>query len=888
MIAPTPMMAQYLSVKDTHQDCLLLYRMGDFYELFFDDAEIAAKALGIALTKRGEHRGKPIPMCGVPFHALEQYLPRLIQAGHRVAVCEQTEDPKEAKKRGGSKAVVNRDVVRILTPGTLTEDNYLDPGKANFLASFAMMGSAEAALAWIDLAEGSFFVQALPQPLQKSDLEALLAEIDPGEILAADVLGSHETIGGLFQGLGYRWTPQPQVRFSSKTGEARLKRQFNLAALDSLGDLNRAEIAAAGALLDYVDLTQKSAQALIKPLRQVQGSGVMIIDAATRRNLELTKTLGGSRGGSLLATIDRTSTGAGARLLDRRLASPVTDLNTIIQRQESLAYLIDAPSLLRDIRAYLKSMPDLARAVQRLSLGRGGPRDMLALATALTAAGQIRDLLAAAHGRLAFDTELSEILDCLGPQYSDYIGLAEGLSAALKDEVPLLARDGGFVRQGFRADVDEQLGLRDQSRQLIAQMQADLAAETGIASLKVKHNNVLGYFIEVTATNADKMPQGPESRFIHRQTLASATRYTTVELSELEEKIRAAAERALALELEIFAQLRSDILEQGDRLLALADALATLDVSASLALLAQEEGWARPHLSQGKALNIEAGRHPVVEAALKRGGAETFIPNDMHLSAEDHIWLLTGPNMAGKSTYLRMGALIVILAQMGSFVPATAAHVGLVDRLFSRVGASDDLASGRSTFMVEMVETATILNQATERSFVILDEIGRGTATFDGLSIAWATVEYLASEIGARALFATHYHELTVLADRLDGLSCHSCQVKEWQGEVIFLHEVAPGAADRSYGIHVGKLAGLPSSVVHRASEVLARLETDQQDNLSLGADLPLFSGSVAKAEPSAASNPLKDALDDVHVDTLSPREALNLLYDLKTISNGL
>ena len=886
MSEPTPMMAQYLSVKDAHRDCLLLYRMGDFYELFFNDAEVAAKTLGIALTKRGSHGGGPIPMCGVPFHALDQYLPKLIHAGHRVAVCEQTEDPKTAKKRGGSKAVVNRDVVRILTPGTLTEDTFLEVGKATYLASFALVGGQEGALAWIDLADGGFFVQ--DGAAHRGDLEALLAEVDPGEVLAADTMAQHETLGPLFQSLGSKLTPQPQIRFSSNAGQARLKRQFNLAALDSLGDLSRAELAAAGALLDYVDLTQKGAQALIKPLRQVQAKGVMAIDAATRRNLELTKTLGGARAGSLLATIDRTLTGAGARLLAQRLSSPSTNQATIEARQDSLAYLSAAPALGRDVRGYLKALPDLGRAVQRLSLGRGGPRDMLSLATALANAGQIRGLLDAAHGRLPFDRELGDVLAQLGPQYSDYVGLSEGLGMALRDDVPLLARDGGFVRQGYRADLDEQLALRDQSRQLIAQMQADLAAETGIASLKIKHNNVLGYFIEVSATNADKMPSGPETRFIHRQTLASATRFTTVELSELEEKIRAAAEKSLALELEIFDQLRADILAQGETLLALGDALAVLDVSAALAVLAMDEGWVRPTLSQDKTLNIQAGRHPVVEAALKKSGGETFIPNDMCLRAQDHIWLLTGPNMAGKSTYLRANALIVILAQMGAYVPATSADVGLVDRLFSRVGASDDLASGRSTFMVEMVETATILNQATDRSFVILDEIGRGTATFDGLSIAWATVEYLASEIGARALFATHYHELTVLAERLEALSCHSLQVKEWQGEVIFLHEVAPGAADRSYGIHVGKLAGLPASVIARAGEVLERLETDQRDNPNLSADLPLFSASVAQGAPPPATNALKQALDQVHVDGLSPREAMNLLYDLKALSDEL
>ena len=873
------MMVQYLSLKEAHQDCLLLYRMGDFYELFFEDAEVAAAALNIALTTRGRHTDAPIPMCGVPHHSVDQYLAKLIAAGHRVALCEQTEDPAAAKKRGGHKTLVDRKVVRIFTPGTLTEEAHLQAAQATYLAAISQAGD-QAALAWLDLSTGVFEVQALPP--RRGEIEAALAALDPSELLAADSAFDLSELGSVLAGLGQRLTLQPATRFSSRSGQQRLQRLFDLADLTVLGDFSRAEIAAAGALLDYVDLTQKAAKPLIKPLKQRRSQVRLAIDAATRQNLELTKTLAGKRVGSLLANIDETLTGAGARLLADRLSSPSAEGDVIARRHDSLIYLLSAPDLLTDSRSLLKDQPDVARTVQRLSLGRGGPRDMRALVAVLSSAAALKSLLTSAHNRLPLQGELIQVRDNLG----EFSALHETLDQTLKEEVPLLARDGGFVRSGFRADLDEQLRLRDDSRKLIAQMQADLVTQTGITSLKIRHNNVLGYFIEVTAANADKIPSGPETGFIHRQTLGSATRYTTVALSGLDDKIRAAGDLALTLERAVFDELRDLILSQAAALLTLAEALALIDVIAALAQVAQTRGWVRPEMRQDRYLRIEGGRHPVVEFALQRDGASPFIANDLVQSPEDHIWLLTGPNMAGKSTYLRQNALIIVLAQMGAYVPAAHAEIGLIDRLFSRVGASDDLASGRSTFMVEMIETALILNQATERSFVILDEMGRGTATFDGLSLAWATVEYLANQIGCRALFATHYHELTALADRLPALSCHSFQVKEWEGEVIFLHSIAPGAADRSYGIHVGKLAGLPASVIARAQEVLDRLESEKERSSALSADLPLFAITPSQA---AASQPnlVLARLRDVNIDALSPRGALNLLYELQDLSSA-
>ncbi|MGB0784595.1 MAG: DNA mismatch repair protein MutS [Alphaproteobacteria bacterium] len=877
---PTPMMEQYLRVKKSHEHCLLLYRMGDFYELFFDDAVTAASCLNIALTKRGQHKGDPIPMCGVPHHSVDQYLAKLIEAGHKVALCEQTEDPADAKKRRGSKAVVNREVVRILTPGTLTEDSFLNSGQSTFLSALGY-AAGKYAFSWIDLSTGKFEVQPLPHPMAVADLEAILAQIDPGEILISDALLENPFFSEIFSAQKTKLTPQPSSRFSSTAGESHLKKTFGLSDLRVLGDFSRAEISAAGALLDYVNLTQKASTPIIKRLHQNLRDTQLNIDAATRRNLELSRALDGKRAGSLLATIDQTVTAAGARLLSDRLAQPSADATIILARQDSVAYFLERPKLLQDVREHLRSLPDIARAMQRISLGRGGPRDVLAMAIALKQTSTLRKKLNLADDSVPFAKELSSCLDDLG----NFDALASSLTEALQDEVPVMARDGGFVRPGFDIRLDEQRALRDKSRILISELQTALSAQTGISSLKIKHNNVLGYFIEVTSVNASKMGEANEAGFIHRQSLASAKRYTTIELTELEQKIRAAAERSLALELEIFDNLRGSILENAESLIALADALAVLDVSSALAQLALDLSWVRPKIDNSECLEIIDARHPVVEAALAKTSGEDFIANSLNHTSQDNIWLLTGPNMAGKSTFLRQNAILIILCQIGAFVPAKSAHIGLVDRLFSRVGASDDLASGRSTFMVEMVETATILNQATSKSFVILDEIGRGTATYDGLSIAWATVEYMVTKINCRALFATHYHELTALAERLPTLSCHSAQVKEWKGEVIFLHKISSGAADRSYGIHVGKLAGLPAALIARAQDLLIRLEKDKSAKTALEDDLPLFSLTLPNVQAAEGSPAIKK-LAGLDVDSLSPREALDQLYELKDLAS--
>ena len=872
--AATPMMAQYLEVKRAHPDCLVFYRMGDFFELFFEDAVAASKALDIALTQRGKHNGAEVPMCGVPAHSHEAYLARLIRQGFKVALCDQVEDAAEARKRGG-KTLVRRSVVRIVTAGTLTEDQLLDARRANYLAALAESGGA-LALAWLDMSTGEFSVE----PVEPQRLSAALARLDPQELLLPDRVLQREGLFETWAEWKRRLTPLPMSRFDSEGGRLRLEKFYGVAALDGFGAFGRPEWAAMGALLDYVELTQKGKLPRIAPPRRFIEGSVLEIDGATRRNLELVQSLSGERQGSLAAAIDRSLTGAGARLLSQRIGAPLTDPEAIGRRLDAVPFFISGERPRQAVRERLRSAPDIGRALTRLSLGRGGPRDLAAIRDGLAAGREIRRTLGS-DGLAGPPEAVTAAMRAL--EHHDL--LIERLAASLAPELPLLARDGGFIAKGVAPELDELRLLRDESRRHILNLESGYRAETGVPSLKIRHNNVLGYYIEVTPAHADKFPIGAGHRFIHRQTLAGAVRFTTVELSELESKILTAAERALAVELALFDALVREVTGRADAVAAAAEALAELDVSAALAELAAERRWSRPLVDRSLAFRIEGGRHPVVEAALEASQAGPFAPNDCDLAEDRRLWLLTGPNMAGKSTFLRQNALIAVLAQMGSFVPATSAHIGAVDRLFSRVGAADDLARGRSTFMVEMVETAAILNQAGPRSFVILDEIGRGTATFDGLSIAWAALEHLCEVNRCRALFATHYHELTLLSSKLPALKPHTMRIKEWQGGIVFLHEVAPGAADRSYGIHVAKLAGLPAAVVQRAEAVLEILEKgDQAGALArLADDLPLFSATVraaAPAEPSA----LETALAAINPDELTPKEALEALYRLKAL----
>ncbi len=886
------MMAQYIEIKAANPGSLLFYRMGDFYELFFDDAEEASRALGITLTKRGKHMDQDIPMCGVPVHAADDYLQRLIALGFRVAVCEQTENPAEAKKRG-PKSVVRREVKRLVTPGTLTEDRLLDPSSSNFLCALARIKGAQnennIALAWIDISTGSFH-------LVETDahrLSAELARIDPSELIVPESVFHDPALRPLFDMMKFEVSPQPSILFESATAAKRLADYFDVKTLDGFAAFSRVEIAAASAIIAYIEKTQIGERPSIsRPVRE-SANGSLFIDAATRTNLELVKTLSGEKKGSLLNCIDRTVTGGGGRLLRERLNSPLTNPETISARQDEIAFMLLQDRFAQDLRAVLKSLPDMPRALSRLALNRGGPRDLGAIQKGFESALEIGQLLDEIS---PLPENISTSLDAINNLPQDALQLLEN---ALDDDLPLLKRDGSFVRAGFDADLDELRDLRDKSRQVIAGLQTDYARETGVKNLKIKHNNVLGYFIEVTALNAGPLTsEEGKARFIHRQTMANAMRFTTTELAELETKIANAAGKALEIELAIFDRLMDEIVQIGNAIKQAASAISMLDVARGFATLSEEQGLVRPKVDNSITFNIVAGRHPVVEQTLRASASDPFVANDCNIGADDEnenakIWLLTGPNMGGKSTFLRQNALIVIMAQMGAFVPAGSAHIGVVDRLFSRVGAADDLARGHSTFMVEMVETAAILNQAGARSLVILDEIGRGTATFDGLSIAWATIEYLHSVNKCRTLFATHYHELTALAEPLEQLANVTLKVKEWDGDVVFLHEVIPGSADRSYGIQVASLAGLPVSVVERARDVLKQLEeTDRGSPMATLVDeLPLFAvkqtPSIKKATPD---QPLNDQLAEINPDELTPREALDALYKLKLMaadSNG-
>jgi DNA mismatch repair protein MutS len=898
----TPSMAQFLEIKAANPDSILWYRMGDFYELFFEDAVVASEALGIVLTKRGKHLGQDIPMCGVPVVRADEYLQRLIKKGYRVAVCEQLEDPAEARKRG-SKAVVRRDVVRLVTPGTLTEDTLLDARARNYLTALfrspVAPGEVQSyALASLDISTGEFEVGEVAE----GDLPGELVRLSPGEIIAADTLLGEPALKLAFDVSGAATTPVPSAHFDSLSGERELKAQLGVSELGGFGAFSRAELAAVAAVLKYVSLTQLGKRPMIRPPKRVGSSEIMQIDAATRTSLELLKTTTGEKNGSLLGAIDKTVTGAGARELAARLATPLRDPRRIAARLDAVGFLIDQPHAREDVRAALRGAPDIARAMSRLAFGRGGPRDLGAVRDGLCAAAACAAIIERAAGAIGLPEELqgvAERLRSVDPK------LAEHLTAALVDDPPHLKRDGGFVRPGFRPELDDTLKLRDDSRKVMAALETKYVDLTGVKTLKVRHNNILGFFIEVTQLNAKPLTNPPhDTIFRHKQTMSNAMRFTTVELAEIEGRIASAGERALALEQEIFAELAGLVAGTERGLSDVAAALAELDHLAALAEVAEDENWVRPEIHGGAGFEVRGGRHPVVEQALRAAKSGPFIENDCILgrnapkpakspgfdeSADGRIWLVTGPNMAGKSTFLRQNALIAVLAQMGSYVPARAVEMGVVDRLFSRVGAADDLARGRSTFMVEMVETAGILNQATERSLVILDEIGRGTATFDGLSIAWACVEYLHDVCRCRALFATHYHELTALAGRMADISNVSIEVREWHDEIVFLHKVKHGAADRSYGIQVAKLAGLPAPVVARASDVLKLLEKTERRGGTEGSleDLPLFAASRPKSVvPAVPTGPTATelALDALNPDDLTPRGALEALYKLKEV----
>ncbi len=881
----TPMMEQYLAIKKEHSDYLLFYRMGDFYEMFFDDAAKASQALGIALTKRGKVEGEDIPMCGVPIHAYDHYLPKLIAQGFKVAICEQTEDPKEAKKRG-AKSVVRREVVRLVTAGTLTEEPLLDAKSNNFLMAISQILN-NVGISWLDLSTGEFFTQEFD--LKGKDISSIISSAltrhTPVEVIVSDVLLQNTGIRDVVKNYRQQVSIWPQERFNFTNSVKNLQNIFQVNTLDAFGSFSRAEVSAAGVLVDYVQTSQKKQKPLLLPPKKIIDNEVVDIDAATRYSLELTTSISGDKKSSLLKTIDRTVTGAGGRLLSSRISSPLRNKVAINERLDIVEFFINNSNLRHDIRNVLKSGSDINRAISRLCVSSGGPRDMQAIKNTLETIPALRSMVRfQTQGAQEVFSKVPEALENILKKLGEHTHLASKLRDALLDDLPNLSRDGGFIRSGYSAALDEMQALKNNSHQLIIALQQKYIQETSVTNLKIKYNNIIGYFIEVPAKNVPQIME--DKNFIFRQSVLNASRFTTVELTDLEDKIRGASDKALAIELELYNELLTHIRACSDGIIKCASAIAEIDVASALAELAVENNYCRPIVDDSLAFEIKEGRHPVVEEALRKENQPPFVGNDCLMNEENgNLWLLTGPNMAGKSTYLRQNAIIAIMAQMGSYVPCKTAHIGVINKIFSRVGASDDLAKGRSTFMVEMIETAGILNQADERSFVILDEIGRGTATFDGLSIAWAVVEYLHEINRCRTIFATHYHELTNLSSKLSHLSLHCMKIKEFNDEVIFLHEVTDGSADRSYGIHVAKLAGLPNTLIKRANRILQNLE-QQNKGLSskdIADDLPLFA-NICERTVVKETSPAIEELQQINPDDLSPREALEKLYELKKL----
>ena len=865
---PTPMMEQYLALKREAGDSLLFYRMGDFFELFFDDAKVAANILDIALTSRGEHGGEPVAMCGVPVHSAEGYLARLIKAGQRVAIAEQVETPDEAKARAkregkpSSKVLVARDIVRFVTAGTLTEEALLEPRRANMLAALSEVRGV-IGIASVDISTGAMVLEECSPEM----LGAHLARLGASEVVVPEDWehGPEEA------------TLHPRSAFGSDSGAEALRRIHGVSTLDGFGDFSRAMLGAAGGLIGYLEHVGRGSLPLLLPPQIRAAASGMAMDEATRASLEILEASGGGRAGSLIAALDRCSTGAGSRLLAEDLSAPLLDQSAIEDRLALVQFWYERPVERANLRDCLRALPDIGRALGRVVAGRGSPRDL----------GQIRDGLREAarlNDWLTREADRPALLDRLLPRLAGHGALTDHLSRALVASPPTERSNGGFIAEGYDAGLDELREVSGNARRAIAAMEARYRQNTGIASLKIKHNGVLGYFIEVPSRHADAL-MAPDSGFTHRQTMKGAVRFNSLRLHEEASRISEAGGRALAAEEAHFEELVAEVTSAREAIAATAAALARIDVSAGNAERASEGEWCRPVIGEDAALSIKGGRHPVVEAALIKSG-QRFVANDCALDSHDRLWLIGGPNMGGKSTFLRQNALIVLMAQAGCFVPASSARIGLVDRLFSRVGASDNLARGRSTFMVEMVETAAILAQATDRSFVILDEVGRGTSTYDGLALAWAVVEAVHSRIECRCLFATHYHELARLAETCEKLSLHHVRAREWKGDLVLLHELSEGPADRSYGLAVAKLAGVPSPVVERARQVLEKLEATRNETGGLAAglgDLPLFAAAAAPAPVQGPNDIVAEKLRAIDLDALSPRDALELLYDLKT-----
>ena len=856
--AATPMIQQYLDIKFEHQEALLLYRMGDFYELFFDDAKVASKALGLALAKRGQHGDGELPMCGVPHHALTSYLHKLVDNGYIVAICDQLETTEEAKKRG-YKAIVKRGVTRIITPGTITEEAILPEHSASYLASVTFEKD-NAILSYLDVSTSEF--KSIRVALSR--LSSELSRIDPREIIISE--SSIKDYREIFTSYNSKLVIQVDSYFATPKAKNIIERFYNIHSASALGTLSEAQISSIGAILEYVNITQKANLPELGFPKVENSSNYMEIDASTRRNLEIASTISGAYKGSLLSNINHTITKMGARLLYSYLSTPLKDIDQINERLGRVEYFHSNLEVTDNLREILKNISDIERILMRISMRRCVARDLMALRDSLVASREIDALLSP-----SFQND-NNFLGCFAELAMT--GIDKLITSSIKEDAPNNISSGGIINKFYNSRLEELYDILENSNEYIHRLKLEYQEKTKVDNLKITQNNVIGTFIEVTPKNAHKM-EDPE--FIHKQTLASAVRFTSERLQKIELDKKGAYSEVIALEQEIFWNICASIMEQVQPLKDLAEDLAKLDVFSSLAKLAKNNNYARPEINESTDFEIENGRHVNVEQSLPSG---EFIPNDCNLNRDNRLWLITGPNMAGKSTFLRQNALIVILAQMGSFVPADAAKIGIVDKLFSRIGASDDIARGQSTFMVEMTETAAILANSTEKSFVILDEIGRGTSTYDGLSIAWGCLEHIHNDLRNRCLFATHYHELTVLSKTEPALKNYTVDISEESGGLTFLHKVIPGVADKSYGIHVAELAGLPRKVIKRANNVLSTLAKDSDkkkvDDI-ISNNYSLFD-DVVKGQVSE----LQKRLENIKPDELSPKEALEVLYSLK------
>ena len=872
----TPMMRQYWSIKSQYDGCLLFYRMGDFYELFFEDAIIASQILGIALTKRGQHLSEDIPMCGVPFHAAQNYLHKLLRSNHKVAICEQMENPKEAKKRG-AKSVVKREVVRIITPGTLLEETILDSSSYNYLCAIFKKKNM-VSVAYADISTGDIFFTTI-HPKQ---LQSLITRIDPKEILIPRILSQDEHISLALKDHQFSMEELPMAQFHHQNCLEALLKLYHTQTLEGFGSFLESEIIALGRLVDYIYLTQKDHIPRMRFPKKEEISTNMEIDSASRKSLEIDKALHENAKHHLLKVMDKCLTSMGKRLLHQRLSSPLIDIILLEKRYNEIEFFLQEEEFSESLKNILKNVPDLARAIGRLSCGHGGPRDIKLVSSHCMVAHTIKTLwskkVRSMHESsydLVFYIDIFENFISMLPDFSELI---HTLDQALHDELPLLARDGGFVKKGFDAQLDTINYEKNESTRIISGLELTYKKETGIESLKVKYNNIAGYHIDIPTQKVDKVTD----IFIHRQTMKNSVRYTTLDLQDWSQKMMEVDQRKLACEMRVFEELLEKILSHSDDLNRQADMMAEIDVALGLAVLAKQKNYCRPVLTKDPLWDVVKGYHPTVEDALHEDG-KNFVTNDCHMSENERILLLTGPNMAGKSTFLRQNALIAIMAQAGSFVPAQKCHIGIVDKIFSRVGAADNLARGQSTFMVEMVETASIIHHATKNSFVIMDEVGRGTSTQDGLSLAWAIVEYIFEKIGCRTLFATHYHELTQLTQKYHAIKNISMKVSEWEDKIIFHHQVIEQAAEASYGIYVAQLAGMPYSITKHAKKLMLELN----DKSGLTPQMSLFSREQKEHQASKEDEYKKieqeilQELSEIDIDDLSPRDAFITLTSL-------